>query len=118
DQRKVVYEQRCEIMDAEAVDDVVVDMRRDTVNALVGTACPPGSYPEQWDVATLQARAADVLGIDAPIDQWMEEDHVEPEMIEERLEKLADEHIAQRIGDIDPEMWRQVEKSILLDRLD
>ncbi|WP_116968427.1 preprotein translocase subunit SecA, partial [Blastomonas sp. UPD001] len=48
DQRKVIYEQRAEIMDAEAVDDVVADMRADTVNAIVGEACPPGSYPEQW----------------------------------------------------------------------
>ncbi len=50
DQRKVIYEQRAEIMDSEAVDDVVVDMRHDTINAIVGTACPPGSYPEQWDI--------------------------------------------------------------------
>ncbi|MBV8911850.1 MAG: SEC-C domain-containing protein, partial [Acetobacteraceae bacterium] len=118
DQRKVVYEQRSEIMDAEAVDDVVVDMRHDTVNALVGTACPPGSYPEQWHIAELKQRVADVLGLDAPIEQWMEEDHVEPELIEERLEQLADERMEEKIGAVDATIWRQVEKGILLDRLD
>ncbi len=50
DQRKVIYEQRADIMDAEAIDEVVVDMRHDAVNTLVGDACPPGSYPEQWDL--------------------------------------------------------------------
>ena len=50
DQRKVIYEQRAEIMDAETVGDVVEDMRHETVNALVADACPPGSYPEQWDI--------------------------------------------------------------------
>ncbi len=65
DQRKVIYEQRAEIMDSETVDDVVVDMRHDTVNALVGEACPPGSYPEQWDIAGLKERVDDVLGIEA-----------------------------------------------------
>jgi preprotein translocase subunit SecA len=57
DQRKVIYEQRADIMDAEAMDEVVADMRHDTVNALVGTACPPGSYPEVWDMAGLAERA-------------------------------------------------------------
>jgi preprotein translocase subunit SecA len=54
DQRKVVYEQRAEIMDSETVDDVVVDMRHDTVNALVADACPAGSYPEHWNIAGLK----------------------------------------------------------------
>ena len=118
DQRKVVYEQRSEIMDSETVDDVVVDMRVDTINSLVGTACPPGSYPEQWDVAGLKARVADVLGIEAPIDAWMEEEAVEPELIEERLVALAEEKMAAKLAEADPSAWRQIEKSILLDRLD
>ena len=118
DQRKVVYEQRSEIMDADAVDDVVTDMRVDTINALVGTACPPGSYPEQWDVEALKARIADVLGIEAPIEAWMNEEAVEPELIEERLVALAEERMAAKVGEADPTIWRQVEKGILLDRLD
>jgi preprotein translocase subunit SecA len=118
DQRKVVYEQRSEIMDAEAVDDVVLDMRVDTINAIVGTACPPGSYPEQWDVPALKARVLEVTGIDAPIEAWMDEDAVEPELIEERLVALAEQRMADKVGEIDPRMWRDVEKGILLDRLD
>jgi preprotein translocase subunit SecA len=118
DQRKVIYEQRSEVMDAETVDEVVTDMRNDTINALVGTACPPGSYPEQWDIAGLKARVADVLGIEAPIDAWMEEDSVEPELIEERITALAEEKVAAKLADADATVWRQVEKSILLDRLD
>ncbi|MEO6152157.1 MAG: preprotein translocase subunit SecA [Croceibacterium sp.] len=119
DQRKVVYEQRSEIMDADAVDDVVIDMRHDTVNALVGTACPPGSYPEQWDVAGLKARILDVLGIDAPIESWMDESEaIEPEAIETRLEALADQRMIDKTDGVEPEIWRQVEKGILLDRLD
>ncbi|MCZ8322960.1 MAG: preprotein translocase subunit SecA [Novosphingobium sp.] len=117
DQRKVIYEQRADIMDAETIDDVVIDMRHDTVNSLVGTACPPGSYPEQWDVEGLRQRAIEVLGIDAPLDEWMKEDGLEPEMIEERLVALADDKAAAKIGD-DGAIWRQVEKQVLLERLD
>ncbi|MEZ5735739.1 MAG: preprotein translocase subunit SecA [Novosphingobium sp.] len=118
DQRKVVYEQRAEIMDSETVDDVVIDMRHDTVNVLVADACPPGSYPEHWNVDGLKERARDVLGVDAPVDSWMEEDGIEPVMIEERISGLADAHMDAKINANDVSIWRQVEKSVLLDRLD
>ncbi|MCW1428561.1 preprotein translocase subunit SecA [Novosphingobium sp. JCM 18896] len=118
DQRKVIYEQRADIMDAETVDDVVVDMRNDTVNAIVADACPAGSYPEHWDVAGLKERVADVLAIDLPIEAWMEEDGVDPELIEERISELANTKMAEKIAANDETVWRQVEKSVLLDRLD
>ncbi len=117
DQRKVIYEQRADIMDADAVDDVVVDMRRDTINALVGDACPPGSYPEQWDLAGLKLRVAEVAGIDVPIDEWLNDDGIEPDVIEERISALADAHMEEKISG-DTEIWRQVEKSVLLERID
>lgn len=117
DQRKVIYEQRADIMDAETVDEVVTDMRQDTVNAIVGDACPPGSYPEQWDIEGLKARSLEVLGLEIPITEWLEEDGVDPEQIEERLAAMADAHMAARTAD-QPEVWRTLEKSILLERLD
>lgn len=118
DQRKVIYEQRADIMDADAIGEVVVDMRHDTINALVADACPPGSYPEQWDVDGLRQRVADTLGLEAPLEQWMEEEAVEPEIIEERLTELADAHMAGKVDALDEASWRGLEKSILLERLD
>ena len=118
DQRKVIYEQRVDIMDADTVGDVVDDMRHDTVNTLVGTACPPGSYPEQWDVAGLAQSLRDTLGIDVPLSDWLAEDGLAPDIIEERVAKLADAHMAAKIAGNDLTIWRQVEKSVLLERLD
>ena len=118
DQRKVIYEQRAEIMDSEAVDDVVIDMRHDTVNSLVGTACPPGSYPEQWDIEGLKAKVAEVFGITPPIDEWLQEDAVEPELFEERIRQETDAIMERKVAGADAEIWRRVEKSILLERLD
>ncbi|MEL6877893.1 MAG: preprotein translocase subunit SecA [Pseudomonadota bacterium] len=118
DQRKVIYEQRSEIMDSEAVDDVVIDMRHDTINALVGTACPPGSYPEQWDIEGLKEKLDEVFNIAPPIDEWMEEDQVEPEIIEERLRAQTDEAMDAKMAQSEPGMWRIVEKDVLLRQLD
>ena len=118
DQRKVIYEQRAEIMDSEAVDDVVVDMRNDAINAMVSEACPPGSYPEQWNITRLKERVEEVLGLTPPIDAWMEEDTLEPEIIEERLQAEADQKMDEKIGRVDPSMWRSIEKSVLLQTLD
>ncbi len=118
DQRKVIYEQRAEIMDSERVDDVVEDMRRDAINSLVAEACPPGSYPEQWNVDGLKEKVEDVLGLNPPIDDWMQEEAVEPELIEERLQEMAEQRLAERTAEIPETSWRRVEKSILLERLD
>jgi preprotein translocase subunit SecA len=118
DQRKVVYEQRAEIMDAEAVDDVVVDMRHDAINALVGEACPPGSYPEQWDIAGLKKRLEDTFGLTPPLDDWMNEDRIEPEIIEERITAEADAIMEAKIAQVDGQRWKLFEKSLLLRTLD
>ncbi|KQN09138.1 preprotein translocase subunit SecA [Sphingomonas aurantiaca] len=118
EQRKVIYEQRADIMDAETVGDVVTDMRAETVNVIIGDACPPNSYPEQWDVAGMKARLAEVMNLEPPIDAWLLEESVDPEVIEERVRAMADEAIATKAADLDAETWTSVEKSILLQNLD
>ncbi len=118
DQRKVIYEQRADIMDSETIGDVVIDMRHDTINSIVADACPAGSYPEQWDVEGLKSRILDTLGLDLPLEAWMAEDGLEPDMIEERITELSDAQMAAKVSGEDSEIWRQVEKSVLLERLD
>ncbi|PCD02907.1 preprotein translocase subunit SecA [Sphingomonas spermidinifaciens] len=119
DQRKVIYEQRADIMDAETVGDVVADMRAETVNALVGEAIPPGTYPEQWDVAGLTARAAEVLNVEAPVADWIAaQDGLEAEDIENRIRQAADALVEEKAKELEPETWAGIEKSILLQNLD
>jgi preprotein translocase subunit SecA len=118
DQRKVIYEQRADIMDAATVGEVVEDMRIDTVNTIVGEACPPNSYPEQWDVALLKERVELVFGLQLPIDDWLEEEAVEPELLVERIREAADAQIVEKTATLPPETYIQVEKSILLQSLD
>jgi preprotein translocase subunit SecA len=118
DQRKVIYEQRADIMDADTVGDVVTDMRAETVNAIVGEACPPNSYPEQWDVEGMKTRLAEVLNIAPPIDDWLNEDALDPEIVTERVLAEADAMVEAKAAELDTATWTQVEKSILLQNLD
>ncbi|OYW86749.1 MAG: hypothetical protein B7Z20_06715 [Sphingobium sp. 32-64-5] len=118
DQRKVIYEQRSDIMDAETVGDVLVDMRRETVNDIVGATCPAGTFPEQWNIPALKERVTDVLGLEPDIDGWLQEDAVEPELIEERLSAMADAAVAEKAATLSEQDWHSIEKSILLQNLD
>jgi preprotein translocase subunit SecA len=118
DQRKVIYEQRADIMDAATIGDVVEDMRSETVNTIVGEACPPNTYPEQWDVPLLKERVNQVFGLQPPVDDWLQEEAIEPEMLVERIRGLADAQIAEKMQELEPETYITVEKNILLQSLD
>ena len=118
DQRKVVYEQRADIMDSETVDDVVADMRAETVNGLIADACPPNSYPEQWDVAALTERTLETFGIELPFADWASEEGIDPEALENRLQEAADATIAAKTEEVGRETWDTIEKSVLLQNLD
>ncbi|MGL3819738.1 preprotein translocase subunit SecA [Sphingopyxis sp. R3-92] len=118
DQRKVIYEQRGEIIDSETVDEVMIAMRAETVNAIVADACPAGSYPEQWNIEQMKERVANILDLQPPIDDWMQEDAVDPEIFEQRIQQLADAVAAEKAAQVDEETWKGIEKSVLLQTLD
>ncbi len=118
DQRKVVYDQRADIMDSEAVGDVVLDMRHETVNALVGLHCPPNTYPEQWDIDALDAAVRETLGLDVDVREWVREEAVDQEMFVDRLIAASDAMMADKAAAIPTESWIQIEKNFLLQALD
>ena len=118
DQRKVIFEQRIEMMDAEDVSETVTEMRHDVVEAIVAKAIPPRAYPEQWNVEQLEAAAKTYLNVDAPVKAWAEEEGIDQEIVEERLRDLADQAAAAKVAQYSPEIMRQVEKSLLLQSID
>ncbi len=118
DQRKVIYDQRSDIMDADHVGDIIEDMLNDTVNNIVGDYCPEGTYPEQWDVESLKQKCAELLGLAPDIDSWLQEDGLEPEIIETRIADMATAKFKAKGEVLEESVWRQVEKSILLQTLD
>ena len=118
DQRKVVFEQRLEFMEADSVDETISMMRHQTIDELVETYIPPKAYAEQWDVDALDAAVKDVFALDLPVRDWAAEEGIADEEIAERLYDVSDRFMATRAVDLGPDIIRQVEKSILLQTLD
>ncbi len=118
DQRKVVFEQRLEFMEADSVDDTITMMRHQTIDELVETHIPPKAYAEQWDMDGLDAAVKDVFALDLPVHDWAAEEGIADEEIAERLYDASDRFMAARAVDLGPDIIRQVEKSILLQTLD
>ena len=118
DQRKVVFEQRLEFMEADSVDDTITMMRHQTIDELVETHIPPKAYAEQWDMDGLDAAVKDVFALELPVHDWAGEEGIADEEIAERLYDASDRFMAARAVDLGPDIIRQVEKSILLQTLD
>lgn len=118
DQRKVIFEQRLEFMDAEDVSETVTEMRHDVVQNIVAKAIPPRSYAEQWNAEQLEAAAKTYLNITVPVSEWVKEEGIEAEMVETRIRDAADAVMAAKEEKYSPHVMRQVEKSILLQSID
>ena len=118
DQRKAIFGQRLDILEADDLADVVQDMRHDIIDDLVNTYMPPKSYADQWDTEGLYASLLEQLNIDVPVVEWADEEGVDDETIREKLEKAADEMMAEKAVAFGPDTMRQVEKQILLQTID
>ena len=118
DQRKVVYEQRREILDADDVQEMVRDMRHQVIEDLVHRCIPEKAFAEEWDVETLAEESKRVLGLDAPVAAWAAEEGIAEAEIRERLTEASDRYMAQRSVEVGPDTMRSAEKSLLLQILD
>lgn len=118
DQRKIVYEQRREIMDSEDVSDLVKDMRADVIEDLVAMTIPPKSYADQWDTETLQNEILRIFGLDLDINGWAKEEGIADQEVLDRLENAVESKMATKATNNNPKIWRQAEKAIVLQLLD
>ncbi len=118
DQRKVVFEQRVDFMQAETVDDEIRDMRHQLIDDLVEAHIPAKAYAEQWDIAGLDEAVREIFGLELPLQQWADEEGIADEEMTARLVDATERHVAAKAIDFGPDIMRQVEKSIVLQTLD
>jgi preprotein translocase subunit SecA len=119
DQRKVIYEQRREIMDAnEELDELIEEMRGDVIADLIFRTCPAGSYPEQWDIETLQHEVHRILNLNLPIADWAKEDGMDDTSVQKRISDLSAKALESKIAVAGKETFRRMAKNFLLQLLD
>jgi preprotein translocase subunit SecA len=118
DQRKVVFEQRREMMAQDSLEDMVTDMRHGVVEDLIGKHVPHDAYPEAWDVEGLGQDARNMLNLQLPFADWAKEEGIGDEEMRERLQKATDGSYAERVEKNGADLMRYIEKQIVLQALD
>jgi preprotein translocase subunit SecA len=118
DQRKAIFAQRREIMEATDLAETVRDMRHDVINDLVAKHIPARAYAEQWDTEGLEKQVRETFGIDLPVAQWAAEEGVDDEVMRERLFDATDKSAAAKVAEMGSDVARQIEKAVLLQTLD
>jgi preprotein translocase subunit SecA len=118
DQRKVIFEDRREMMAQDSLEPTIAEMRAGVIDDLVAKHIPHDAYPEAWDVAGLKQEVAAKLNLDLPVEAWAKEEGIADEEMAERLLKAADEAYASRVERNTPEAMRYIEKQVILQSLD
>jgi preprotein translocase subunit SecA len=119
DQRKVIYEQRNELMDEADIADVITAIRADVVNGIIGQHIPPQSLEEMWDITGLEERFKGELTLELPIAKWLEEDsNLHEDTLREKILDTVDASYASKEEMVGAEVLRQFEKAVMLQSLD
>tara|TARA_X000000368_G_scaffold156524_1_gene123370 strand:- start:1225 stop:3822 length:2598 start_codon:yes stop_codon:yes gene_type:complete len=118
DQRKVIFDQRKEIMRSDDISEMILDMRHEVIETIVFKSIPEQSYHDQWDSETLATDVKNYLGITVPIIKWTKEDGIIEKEIISRLIELSNNFMAERAVKFGIDVFRQAEKTLLLQVLD
>jgi preprotein translocase subunit SecA len=118
DQRKVIFEQRMDLMERQDLSETVTEMRHATIENLVSKAIPADSYPENWDTAWLEAEVPRIFGLSLPLVDWAKEEGIADEEIKERLLKATDEAFLEKETRFGKDIMQQIEKAVVMQSLD
>jgi len=118
DQRKVIFEQRTEVLDADDLSEMFDEMREEVVINLVESHFPPGSYAEQWDGPGLAQRLRDLMHLDLPIEAWAAEEGSGEEQILEQVQAAAKTRSDERNERYGPDIMAYFRKALLLETID
>jgi len=119
DQRKVIYQERNELLAAENIADTIQAMRADVVNSVIDQHINPGSMEEQWDVEAAEKSLQSEFGLEVPLQQWLKEDEkLDEQGLREKAVAAANEVYAAKEAIVGPDVLRHFERAIMLQSLD
>jgi preprotein translocase subunit SecA len=119
DQRKVVYEQRNELLETDDITETINAIRQDVVDSVISQYIPPQSLDEMWDIPGLENRMRTDFGIDMPIAKWLADDNkLFEEKLRERIQDVVEKTYQLKEEMVGPQVLRQFEKAVMLQNLD
>lgn len=119
DQRKVIYQQRLELLKAQDISSTVSGLREEVVSAMVVQFIPPQSMAEQWDIAGLEQQIQQDFAIRLDIQGWLEKDEsLHEETLHQKILEEIRKHYEQKVEQYGEDIMHQVEKSMMLQMLD
>ena len=118
EQRKVIFRQRLDIMEATDLSEIIKDMRGEVIDDLIDQYMPPKTYADQWDMEGLYAAVIERLNLDVPVMAWGDEEGVDDDVVADRLEEAAEEMMAEKTEAFGPDQMRMIEKQVLLQTID
>ena len=119
DQRKVIYEQRNELLEATDVGETIAAMRRDVIDDTIATFIPPGSVEEQWEVASLEKALQGEINLHLPLQKMLEESpDLHEESLSDRIHAAANEAYLAKEQLATADVMRQFERAVMLQSLD
>jgi preprotein translocase subunit SecA len=119
DQRRVIYQQRNELMEAKEIQETILEMREDVFSGVIDQFIPPGSIDEQWDLPGLEKRLDGEFGLNLPLSRWLAEDEqLHETALRERILESVQQHFAAKEALTGPEVMRHFEKALMLNVLD
>ena len=118
DQRKAIFGQRLEIMQAEDIEEIAADMRQQVIDDLVDFHMPPKTYSDQWEIPELETAVREKLNLNLPISDWAAEEGVDQDTMRERITERTAEMFAQKTEAFGIETMRNIEKQVLLQAID
>ena len=119
DQRRVIYEQRNDILEAEEVTENVLGIRDEVLDEAISDFVPPQSLPEQWDLSGLEGHLKAEFNLDTPVTQWSAEDaRLSEEQLRERLHEAHRKLYEEKVAAVGEPLMRRFEKQVMLQVLD
>lgn len=119
DQRKVVYEQRNELLDEGDILETIERIREDVFNDVINEYIPPGSLDEMWNISGLEDRLRADFNLDLPIQKWLDDDDkLFEETLRDRILESAAQAYKEKEARVGEKVLRQFEKAIMLQSLD
>ena len=119
DQRKVIYQQRNDLLDSTDISSTITAMRADVIGAHLDQYVPPGSLEEQWDIPSLELVLRGELGLELPLRQWLQDSpEMEEATLREKVIAAAHTRYTEKTASVDQDAMRKYERAIMLQSLD